>query len=282
MGGIVDNLLGDESAIIHLINVKEKVEALYHHALNVSVLAVMIGKKAKLSSDEMHELGIGALFHDVGKSRIEKKVLKKKGPLTRAELAVMQLHPRYGTEILTKCGIQEAGVLRTLMEHHEQMSGQGYPAGLKGEKISKLARIVRIADAYDNLCNNPDPENRMTPYEALSHMYTKQPGQMDLDLFSLFVSILGIYPPGTVVRLSNGEVGIVISINPRNPLKPSLLLYDANIPKEEALICEMEDNEDIAIEKSIHIDELPDQVRLYLSATSQVTYFVGKGVEKRK
>jgi len=277
VGGIVDAFLGDTNAIVHLINIKEKEEGLYHHALNVSVLAVMLGKKAKLSSTEMHQLGIAALFHDIGKSRVEKKILKKQTALTRAEMAMLQLHPKYGVEILTKCAVRDNTILRIVMEHHEYFNGQGYPAGLTGDKISKLARILRIVDNYDNLCNNPDSKKRMTPYEALSSMYTKQQNQIDLDLFSTFIRSMGIYPPGTVVKLSNDEVGIVISINPDNPLKPSLLLYDANIPREEALICEMEDHEDIEIETSIRIEDLPEHIRLYLSATTHVTYFMDSG-----
>jgi putative nucleotidyltransferase with HDIG domain len=280
--GMVDVFLGDSDAIVHLINIKEKDEGIYHHSLNVSVLSIMLGKKAKLTATEMHELGIAALFHDIGKNQIEKKVLKKKGPLTKAELAIIKLHPQYGCDILAKSGIRDVGVLQAVKDHHELYDGTGYPSGLKGEKISKLARIITIVDAYDNLCNNLDNEKRMTPYEALSHIYTKLQPQIDVDLFSVFIRSMGIYPPGTVVQLSNGETGIVITINPNNPLKPSLLLYDPNIPKEEALICEMEKNDDIAIEKSIHIDELSDQVRLYLSATTHVTYFIEKRVGNGK
>jgi len=277
VGGMVETFLGDSDAIVHLINIKENEESIYHHSLNVSVLAIMLGKKAKLTASEMHLLGMAALFHDIGKSRIEKKVLKKRGPLNKAESAIIHLHPQYGVDILTKSGVRDVEVLHAVKEHHEHCNGMGYPSGLKRENISKLARIIAIVDSYDNLCNNQDIEKRMTPYEVLSYMYTKQQHLLDLDLFSVFIRSMGIYPPGTVLQLSNGEIGIVITINPNNPLKPSLLLYDPNIPREEALICEMEENEDIAIEKSIHISELPDKVRLYLSATTQVTYFMGKG-----
>jgi putative nucleotidyltransferase with HDIG domain len=279
---MVDTFLGDTDAIVHLINIREQEEGIYHHSLNVSVLAIMLGKKAKLTPAELRELGMGALFHDVGKNRIEKKILKKKGPLTRAETAVVQLHPQYGFEIMTKSGVRDEGVLRTVMEHHEQFNGLGYPVGLKGEKISILARILRIVDFYDNLCNNGDDDKRMTPYEALSHMYARLQKQIDVELFSLFVRSMGIYPPGTVVQLSNGEIGIIISINPDNPLKPSLLLYDPNIPKDEALICEMADHDEVAIEKSLRIEEVPEQVRRYLSATTHVTYFMEQGAGEGK
>ena len=277
--GIVDNFLGDTDTMVHLINIKEKEESIYHHSLNVSILALMLGKKAKLTPAEMHELGMGALFHDIGKSRIEKKILKKRGPLTKAELSILQLHPRYGVDILTKCGIRD-GVLRVVYGHHELCNGQGYPAGLKGEAIDKLSRIVSIVNYYDNLCNNPEPEKTMTPYEALSHMFKKLRNQIDMELFSVFIRAMGIYPPGTVVQLSNGEIGIVVSINPENPLKPSLLLYEPNIPKDEALIHEMAEDEDVTIERTFRADELKEDVRHYLSASRHVTYFMDKGQQK--
>jgi putative nucleotidyltransferase with HDIG domain len=277
VGEMVDTFLGDTDAIVHLINIKEQEEGIYHHSLNVSVLAIMLGKKAKLNPAQLHELGMGALFHDLGKNRIEKKVLKKKGALTRAETTIIQLHPKYGHEILTKSGVRDEEVLRMVLEHHEHCNGTGYPQGLKGGNISPLARILRIVDSYDNLCNHPDAALRMTPYEALSHMYTRLKPQIDLELFSVFIRSMGIYPPGTVVQLSNGDMGIIISINPDNPLKPSLLLYDPNIPKEEALICEMAEHNDLAIEKSIKIEELPEAVRRYLSASTHVTYFMDRG-----
>lgn len=277
VGEMVDSFLGDSDAIVHLINIKEKDEGIYHHSLNVSVLAIMMGKKLKMGATEMYELGIASLFHDIGKNSIEKKILKKKPPLTRAEQSIIQLHPQYGVEILTKSGVRDPMTIRAVAEHHEHWNGTGYPSGLKGDQISKFARIIRMVDCYDNLCNNPDASAKMTPYEALSYMYTKLKGHHDIELFSLFIRSMGIYPPGTVVALSNGEIGIVITINPNNPLKPSLLLYDSNIPREEALICEMEEHDDIAIEKSIHSEELPEAVRKYLNATSSVTYFMEKG-----
>jgi putative nucleotidyltransferase with HDIG domain len=278
---MADTFLGDTDASVHFINIKEKEESIHNHSLNVTVLALMLGRKVKLTPDQMHELGMGALFHDIGKNRIEKKVLKKRGALTRAEIELIQLHPRYGVEILTHKGVPQ-GVLRVVLEHHEDYNGEGYPSGLRGDKINPLARIVRIVDIYDNLCNNPDSEKSMTPYEVLSYMFTKRQNHLDMDLLSEFIRCMGIYPPGTVVRLSNDEIGIVISINPENPLKPSLLLYDPNIPKDEALILDMEDDMDIAIEKSIPVGKLGDEVRLYLNLSRHVTYFMEKGIGKEK
>lgn len=270
---MVDVFVQDTDAIVHLINIKEKGEGIYYHSLNVSILALMLGKKAKLNPDEMNSLGMGSLFHDIGKSRIEKKVLRKPPPLTKAESELIQLHPKYGVEIATQSGGFPPEATQIIFQHHEQYNGQGYPQRLRGEQITRLARITAIVDEYDNLCNPLDLEKSMTPYQALSYMYTKRQDRLDMELFSIFIRSLGIYPPGTVVKLSNGMHGIVISINPQNPLKPSLMLYDPDIPKDEALIFDMEDDMDVSIETSVRPEKLAPEIRWYLSPSARITYF---------
>lgn len=274
VSGMVNVFLADTDATVHLINIKEKEESIYHHSLNVSVLALTIGKKAGLAVHELNCLGIGALFHDVGKSRIDRKILRKPPPLTRPELELLQLHPRYGAEIVGQSGEFPPEAVQIILQHHEQVNGMGYPQRLSRQEISLPARITAIADEYDNLCNHVDPEKSLTPYQALSYMYTKRQDRLDMDLLSTFIRSLGIYPPGTVVRLSNGMYGVVISINPENPLKPSLMLYDADVPRSEALIFEMEDDLDVSIEKSIQPERLDPEVRAYLSPRTHLTYFV--------
>jgi len=271
---LVKVFLGDMDALVHLINVKDKGEGIYHHSLNVSVLSLMLGKKAELTEAEMNCLGMGALFHDIGKNRIDKKILRKTPPYTKSELEIIQRHPQWGVEIVSRGGAFAEEATRVILQHHEQCNGEGYPQHLKGDQIDKLARITTIVNSYDNLCNHIDPEKCMTPYQALSFMYTKLQNHLDMELFSLFIRSLGIYPPGTVVRLSNGVIGIVVSINPQNPLKPSLMLYDPKIPKEEALFFEMEDDTDVTIETSIQPEKLPNEVRRYLCPSTGTNYFV--------
>jgi putative nucleotidyltransferase with HDIG domain len=284
VSSITEKFLGDTDAIMHLMATKETEESIYYHSLNVSVLALMLGAKAKLSPDEMRDLGMGALFHDIGKTRIDNKVLKKPPPLTRAEQRLIQLHPQYGVEIVSKTSTFTNGAARVILEHHEQYDGNGYPQHLKGEKISKLARIISIVNMYDNLCNNVDPLKAMNPYQALSHMYTKCKGALDMEFLSLFIRNLGIYPPGTAVLLSNGVLALVMSVNPQNPLKPSLMLYAPEIPKSEAFIFDMEDEPEVTIERSLRPEKLPPEVVKYFNYTGRANYFVEniKGVSKSR
>lgn len=271
---IAGNFLGDYDSIMHLMAIKETEESIYYHSLNVSVLALMLGANAKLTPIEMRDLGMGTLFHDIGKSRIDNKVLNKNAPLTKAEQNLIQLHPRYGIEIVSKSKSFPSAAAMVILQHHEEYNGNGYPQHLKGDKISKLARITSVVNMYDNLCNNGDPTKAMTPYQALSFMYTKCKGILDMELLSLFIRSLGIYPPGTIVMLSNGVIAIVMSVNPRNPLKPFLMLYDPDIPKSEAVIFEMEDLPEVTIEKSLSADKLTPAVCDYFNYTGKANYYV--------
>jgi HD-GYP domain-containing protein (c-di-GMP phosphodiesterase class II) len=242
----------------------------------------MLGAKAGLTPIEMRDLGMGTLFHDIGKSRIDNKVLKKTSPLTKAEQHVIQLHPQYGVEIVAKINSFPKNAAMIILQHHEQYDGSGYPQFLKGEKISKLARITSIVNTYDNLCNDVDPGKAMNPYQALSYMYTRCKKVLDLELLSLFIRSLGVYPPGTAVMLSNEVIALVMSVNPENPLKPSLMLYDPEVPKSEAIIFDMDDLQDVSIEKSLRAENLSPEVCDYFNYTGKANYFVEniKGASK--
>jgi putative nucleotidyltransferase with HDIG domain len=270
---IAAKFLTDDDSVMHLMAIKETEENIYYHSLNVSVLALMLGAKAGLTPVEMRDLGMGALFHDIGKTRIDNKVLKKTPPLTKAEQSLIHLHPQYGVEIVAQGRDFPISAAVIISQHHEQYDGMGYPRRLKGEKISKLARIISIVNLYDNLCNDVDPKKALNPNQALSFMYTKWKKALDPGFLTLFIRSLGVYPPGTPVMLSNGLIALVMSVNPQNPLKPSLMLYDANIPKSEAVICEMEDLPEVTVEKTLRVENLPPEICNYFNYTGKTNYF---------
>lgn len=277
---MVSNFEGEKETIMHLVDAGEYEESLAYHFLNVSVLALMLGNEAGLGEQDMQCLGMGALLHDVGKLKIEKKVLRKPGNLSRPELELIQLHPRYGLELASKIGQVPEKSLKVIWQHHERFCGNGYPKGLVGKEIERLARITMIANIYDNLCNNLDPDNSVTPNQALTLMHTQYGQVMDMTLFNIFVQTLGIYPPGSLVLLSNQEIGMVITNNPSAPLKPLVLLYDPEIPKKEAIIINLAEDTDLAILRSFHPNELSKEVYNYLTPRKRVAYFMEQNQEK--
>ena len=274
---LADYFLGDRESTLHLMNVVDRGESAYSHPMNVAVLSMIVGKEARLSAEEMTVLGLGALFHDIGKERLPKKLLKKRGEMTRPEKELMERHPAYGADVLAGIDVFPPGAATVVAQHHERTDGSGYPRGLEGDAINRLARMVAIADAYDNHCNRPDPMESLTPYLALSFMFGQQKHLFDVELLALFIRCLGVYPPGTVVELSNGEVGMVMAVNPSNQLNPSVMLYDPDVPKKEALIVDLADEPDLRVEKSIRLAQLSPETIEYLSPRTRITYYVEPG-----
>ncbi|XPV75636.1 MAG: HD-GYP domain-containing protein [Desulfovibrio sp.] len=272
---LANYFLSDRESTLHLMNVMPDTDREYSHSLNVCVLSLMVGKDAGLNEKEMIHLGMGALFHDIGKSRIDVKVLKKRGALTRPEQGLIERHPVYGVDLLSSMELFPDEAMPIVAQHHERMDGSGYPQGLAGDKIDRMARIVAIADAYDSLCNHHDPDQALTPYLTLSYLFGQQKKKFDIEMLTLFIRCLGVYPPGTVVQLSNGAIGMVMSVSAKHQLQPSVVIYDANVPKKEALIVDLKDEPDIKVEKSLRLSKLEPEVFEYLNPRTRISYYVG-------
>ncbi len=269
--GIVQTILRDKDVAIHLMNDKAGGEELYFHALNVSVLAMILAKELGLATEDIEQLGLGCLFHDVGKTQIPERVLRIGNP-TRAEMNLIQQHCAYGLAIGTKLGLSHQA-LEIVMQHHECQDGTGYPNRLIGDEIAPLARIAAIVNAYDNHCNPRDPAQALTPYEALSHMYAHERHRFDLNYLSVFVRCMGVYPPGTLVRLSDESIGLVVAANFGMPLRPKILIFDPSVPKHEATVLDLQKEPDLSVKDSLRPGEIGVEVYEYLSPRTHVTYF---------
>ncbi|MCE5243233.1 MAG: HD-GYP domain-containing protein [Syntrophobacteraceae bacterium] len=270
---MVGSFLAEKEIVVQLMNAKSNEEGMFYHTLNVAILAMMLGKECGLESETIENLAMGALFHDIGKSRVPKKVLLKQTALTPPEKELLQLHTRYGEEIAMRIKDFPEEALQVIRQHHETMDGKGYPHQLQGGKITIPARITAIANAYDTLCNPLNVENAMTPHEALSYMFRRQQSQFDPGILATFIRYLGVYPPGTVVGLSNELIGLVVSINPKNQLQPGLLLYDPEVSPGEAYIIDMGDDPDLKIVRSIRPSQLSPEVYQYLSPRTRINYY---------
>lgn len=269
---MVDSMLADRNVAVHLMSDKIAGEDVYYHSLNVAVLAMMLGREHGLSADEIRLIGLGSMFHDVGKSRIPDQVLLKTEPLNHAERALYRLHCHMGEEIALQLRLSPEAI-EIIGQHHETLDGKGYPHGLKGSEISRLTRIVSIVNVYDNYCNRVDPNDSLTPHEALARMFAREREQFDDELLKLFIKVMGVYPPGSIVQLSNEAVGMVVSVNASQALRPSVLIYDPTVPKEEAIIYDLEDDPDIRIVESIRPNLLLREIYDYLSPRKRATYY---------
>ncbi len=272
VGQIADSILTAPELAIQVMGDKVGGEEMYFHSLNVTMLSLMMARDLKLPQEAVQPLGMGALFHDIGRREIPDKILMKMEPWTQSERNYYELHCQYGVEMGRKLKFPFP-TLAVIHEHHEMVDGSGYPRKLKGDAINILARIVAIANYYDELCNPHNILDALTPHEALATMFAKLRTKFDAKLLQVFVRCLGVYPPGTVVQLSNGLIGMVVTINTAKPMKPMVMVYDASIPKEEAILVDLEGEADVNISKAIRPAQLPREIYNYLSPRKQVSYY---------
>jgi putative nucleotidyltransferase with HDIG domain len=270
---MVDSLLTEKDVLIHLMNAKSGDEGAYYHALNVTMLALMLAKEAGFTAGEMHDLGQGTLLHDIGKERVPSQILLKKTPWTTAERNFYQQHVAYGLEMAAKLPGLPAGALEVIAMHHENLNGSGFPSQLAGARIGRFARIANIANTFDNYCNRVNQADSMIPAEALSFMFKKERDKYDPGLMQHFIRCLGVYPPGSVVKLNNDAIGLVVSVNSGHLLHPTILLYDADVPKEEALLVNLVDEPDLGVVANLRPANLPREVFEYLNPRSRISYY---------
>jgi putative nucleotidyltransferase with HDIG domain len=276
IGDMVDIMLASPELAIQVMAEKPGSDDMYFHSLNVSVLAMTLAKELNLPADIVRMVGMGGIFHDIGLNDVPSKILNNTGTLTKAEREFREQHCEYGLIIGKKAGLP-ASVLKIIQQHHEFYDGTGYPRKLKGDAIDTLARLVALINTYDNLCNPVNIAQAMTPHEALSYMFAQQRNRFDPRFLQAFIRFMGVYPPGTVVALSNEALGLIIKVNSIRPLRPTLILYDPSIPKNEAIILDMEDESDLNITRAIKPAQLPKAVFEYLNPRRRVSYYFDAG-----
>ncbi|HEY3431207.1 MAG TPA: HD-GYP domain-containing protein [Rhodocyclaceae bacterium] len=276
--GMSQTLLAAPELAIHLMSEANSYEDAYSHPLNVAVLAMLLGKQVELPEELIKELGIGALFHDVGLSRVPSKIVKNNGLLKKSEREFFELHCQYGEEMAREAGFPKH-TQTIIYQHHEHFDGTGYPQQLKGEEIDPLARIVALANAFDSLCNPVHQSNGLTPHEALAQMFSVYRSRFDPQLLNIFIHFMGIYPVGSLVCLSNGDWGMVISVRPSMPLRPTVVVYDPSVPKREAIVLDLAEDHEVNISEAVRPEKLPPAVYDYLSPKPRTSYYFDSGYQ---
>ncbi|HDM8165443.1 HD-GYP domain-containing protein [Vibrio harveyi] len=269
---IVDKLMCDDNVTLHLMNGKNEFEDIYFHSLNVAVIAMMIGRAKGYSAEQLKALSFAALFHDMGKIKIPTAILRKQVPLTEPESNYLKLHTKYGLDMANQIEDFPDSAKIVIAQHHELRDGSGYPEGLKGDEIDELAQVIIVANAFDNLCHTSIAAEQKIPYTALSHLYKNCKHLYKEENLNILIKFMGVFPPGTVVQLSNNMVGLVISVNASHLLFPNVLVYDPAVPRTQAPIIDLA-SKDIKIVNAIHPSKLPEKIKEYLNPRSRISYF---------
>lgn len=272
INSMVESLLKEEHIVLHLMSETKNNENIYYHSLNVSVLAMLLGRMKNLTADEIKTIGMGALFHDMGKLKIPAQILRKKTPLTNAEKNFLNLHPKYGLDIVNLVDTFPQSAKSIIAQHHELLDGSGYPKGLAGDDIDPFCQLVSVVNKYDTLCHPNDAAKARVPSNALSWLYKNSTNKYNQSDLKQLVKILGIYPPGSIVRLSSEQIGMVLSVNTSKLLCPNILIYDPEVPRAEAPIMDLEESE-LSITGVIKPDKLPDPIYEYLNPRSRISYY---------
>lgn len=207
----VDSILRNPDALLWMAKIKHVDHYTMEHCLNVSVLAIAFGRHLRMDRQDLIRLGTGGLLHDVGKMKIPDEILNKPGRLTEEEFAVMKQHSEIGKELLTKSQGSLNYAVDVAFNHHERMDGKGYPRGLFASELSEYARIISIVDAFDAMTSNRCYDRSRSTLDALKTIYRDRDKHFDEQLALEFIQLMGPYPPGTIVELVNGAVGIVLS-----------------------------------------------------------------------
>ena len=217
---MIESVMLDADAVKCMSALRSKDAYLLEHSVNVAFLLVTFGKYLKLDRVMLREMAVGGILHDIGKIKVDNKVLHKPGKLTPEEFEHMKLHQVYALEIMNETnGLSQISKDICLM-HHEKLDGRGYPRGLKGDEIPRHGRMSCIVDIFDALTATRCYKEAMSPAAAFKILLSLTPFHLDQELVYEFIRCIGVYPVGSLVELSDGRVGIVWASKDRDALHP--------------------------------------------------------------
>jgi HD-GYP domain-containing protein (c-di-GMP phosphodiesterase class II) len=242
------------------------------HALNVTVVSLLLGRLLGLAPDELLDLGLGALMHDLGKADLPERVRHLEPGASANEVNAYRDHVARGIAAGRRMELP-AGALAVIAQHHEHADASGFPQRLGGEPIVLSARIVALVNRYDNLCNPPTRVPPLTPHEAVAMLFAQGRARYDATVLNGFIRMMGVYPAGSLVQLTDDRYAIVVGGNTSRPLKPRVLVHDPKVACQDALLLDLEETPDIGIRRSLTAGKLPPASLEYLDPRPRVSYY---------
>jgi len=215
----------NSSALIGLTRLKNKDNYTYMHSVAVCALMIALGRKMGIDEDTVKSLGMAGLLHDVGKMAIPNLILDKPGKLTNEEFGIVKSHPERGWKILKESEDIDDIARDVCLHHHERVDGKGYPEKLSLDNLSLFAKMGAVCDVYDAITSNRSYKDGWDPAMSIRRMASWKEGHFDNRVFDTFVSTIGIYPVGTLVKLSSGRLAVVTDQATQNLLNPQVKVF---------------------------------------------------------
>ncbi len=237
---IIDELLVNRNILVNLTDIRSFDDYTFAHSVNVCILSIMTGVTMQYNDLKLKELGMGALLHDIGKTRIDREILQKPDDLTKEEFEEVKHHSEYGFEILRKYDDLSLLSAHVAYQHHERWDGHGYPRKLAGEHIHEYARIVAVADVYDALLADRPYRPGYTVNQAMLVLKRMSGIYLDSNCVNALLSNISSYPIGSIIALNTGEIGIVVDVNKEMPTRPVVRLIYNSFGKTFAQIHEVD------------------------------------------
>lgn len=221
---LINSVDRNPNALMCLTRIREKDTYLLEHSLNVAIILANFAKYLELDELVVTELALAGFVHDIGKIKIPDEILHKPGRLDEQEMTVMRDHVFYGIRTLREMDLPQH-IIRTMSEHHERLDGKGYPEGLKGDEISQHGRMIAICDTYDAIVADRCYKPGMPSKRALQILLKDAPEKYDRELVQKFIQCVGIYPTGSLVKLDNDQIALVVEQSEKHPLKPTVKVF---------------------------------------------------------
>lgn len=263
---LVSNVLNNRYAMLELAGLKDYDEYTFYHSVNVAILSLGLGSLITRDLRFLSSLGVGALMHDIGKLGIELDVLNKPGALSSGEWDLVRRHPLEGAETAAAIQGLDRSAVVIILEHHMRYDLTGYPRRHSDRKQHLASRIVAVADAYDAMTSRRSYSAARLADEALEILAKNSGTAFDPALVRLFIGLLGVYPPRSVVRLSTGETGVVLQPSESDPARPIVRVFsDANgalVEPFDTDLCDI--SQDREIERCLDAEGLNVDVEEYL------------------
>lgn len=203
----------------------------YTHSVNVAVLSILTAKSLGLDKKTVEKIGIGALLHDIGKSRIDNELINKPGKYSTDEYETMKLHSKHGYDMVKSDTVISPITKQIIYFHHERLDGSGYPEGLQGNQIPVYVRLVTVCDMFDAMISDRSYRTKMSVYEALEVLNAESVYNIDPSVLSSFIENIAVYTVGSSVKLTDGRVGIIVKNNKAYPTRPVVRIVDLETKK---------------------------------------------------